>query len=241
MLKAYFFHHTGHAFVKLWSKSRSSLSAEITKKIIGCLLFTPVKTRWNSLFEAFDKIISVESDLDRLCEALDLEKFEKEELNYIKEYLSLMKPIATYIDALQADNILYGHLMPYILSCAMKLKIVSNKKSLPKLHRVGLDLYSTLMNDRFSYLFDLKDPKCRFAFTASLLIPSIKLGWTKSKVFKEPLDHQAIIEICATEIMENLDFENFQTELDKNLKRKTKKNALKTPSEDELLFYGKSK
>lgn len=61
-------------------------------------------TRWNSYYEAVKKIIAANSKLAELCTALGLPLFLQTDVSFLKEYLSVMAPVATSLDILQGEQ-----------------------------------------------------------------------------------------------------------------------------------------
>ena len=62
----------------LWNKfGRSAKGKEAVEELCGILLIRPVETRWNSLFDAIERLIQIkktkgEAVLDALCDRLDM-------------------------------------------------------------------------------------------------------------------------------------------------------------------------
>ena len=62
----------------LWDKfGRSAKAKEAVEELCGILLIRPVETRWNSLFDAIERLIRItktkgEAVLDALCDRLDV-------------------------------------------------------------------------------------------------------------------------------------------------------------------------
>lgn len=103
------------AFSKLNSlcrKANKPKSSEIIYDSLKCALKVPCKTRWNSLFDCIKHLLKFEiDDLNIVMEKLELVPFLSKDIEFLKEYLAVMYPIATGIDDLQANSY-YGFFMP---------------------------------------------------------------------------------------------------------------------------------
>ena len=89
----------------LWNlTSRSTKAADTTSDILGFRLSVPCVTRWNSYYEAVKKIIAANSKLAELCTALGLPLFLQTDVSFLKEYLSVMAPVATSLDILEGEQ-----------------------------------------------------------------------------------------------------------------------------------------
>lgn len=78
----------------LWNRqSRSSLSADLIKGVLGIYLITPNDTRWNSLLDSLTQLLSLIkkklSELKEIFKKLKLEFFTVEEIQFIEKYVSV--------------------------------------------------------------------------------------------------------------------------------------------------------
>lgn len=137
------FDHSMKKIQDLWNKcGRSTKAAEFCTQIIGitfpvisityCCTYititgrqlpTPCATRWNSFFDSLRVLLSVDPiKLRKLCEKLQVPPIEQDEHNLLREYLSLMAPIAIYLDVLQGEkNCFLGLVLPTIMMLKSKL------------------------------------------------------------------------------------------------------------------------
>uniref|UniRef100_A0A8C6KMI4 BED-type domain-containing protein n=1 Tax=Nothobranchius furzeri TaxID=105023 RepID=A0A8C6KMI4_NOTFU len=99
----------------LWTKaSRSTLAAEQVEEISRRKLMVPTSTRWNSLYEAISRILTIPSnELNPLCVKLGIKCFTEKEYPFLKEYISVMKPLTVALDILQGDECPYGALLQH--------------------------------------------------------------------------------------------------------------------------------
>ncbi|KAJ8345565.1 hypothetical protein SKAU_G00297580 [Synaphobranchus kaupii] len=99
----------------LWNMQNGSAEAsDIIQEGLGCQLKVPNVTRWNSTFQALERLKACtagrEHDLDEVCGRLDVLQFKKAELTFIQEYVTTMAPLAKALDVLQSgqDGLLWG-------------------------------------------------------------------------------------------------------------------------------------
>lgn len=106
-----------HALSKLqavWMFPRKSSKAKsICKEVLGSLLRIPCITRWNSKFDAVEKVFSfgiekinayIEKLKVNLKNSEHLNKLEKEDWIMLGIYIKVMKPIAVSLDRLQGEK-----------------------------------------------------------------------------------------------------------------------------------------
>ena len=158
----------------LTSRSSTQKSDKI-RKICGSLFIKPGTTRWNSEHDSLEdlvaKLATREDNFDELMIELGLQKFTKEEIAFVKEYVMVMKPLAVTLDVLQADNIGLGHCLPNIVSLRNNLiDILTEKclefcKPLVKAILVGIE-------KRFSHYF-IDD----YYILSALTVPMFKTYW----------------------------------------------------------------
>ncbi|KAK1891406.1 Phosphoheptose isomerase [Dissostichus eleginoides] len=80
-------------------------------------LMVPTSTRWNSLYEAISRIITIPlNELNPLCVKLGIKCLNEREYQFLKEYCTVMKPLTVALDILQGDECTYGALLPTLTS-----------------------------------------------------------------------------------------------------------------------------
>lgn len=82
----------------------------------GRQLPTPCQTRWNSYFDSLNVLLSINVLKFRtFCEKMQVSPIDLDERNFLKEYVAVMEPIATYLDLLQGEvNCFLGLVLPSI-------------------------------------------------------------------------------------------------------------------------------
>ena len=168
----------------LWNKaSRSTVAAKAVLNAVKFALIVPNATRWNSYYQAVDKVCDVvrkhsETTLNDICTSISVALFRPVDIAFILEYSHVMQPVAQALDILQSEDKCYiGILLP---------TLVSLKKQLLKAHqglKLALPLVDALLRGietRFQGYFDRKD-----LILASLTHPLFKLRWLEDADAKE--------------------------------------------------------
>ena len=90
------------------------MASEIVEDVFLKKLLVPCSTRWNSFQNAVERITEIPlNDLTTICDRLGLKCFSDRELQFLKEYCSITKPLTTALDIVQGeDNCYYGTLLP---------------------------------------------------------------------------------------------------------------------------------
>ena len=112
----------------LWRKaSRSPQASEIVQRMAGMAVVVPIEVRWNSYYNAMDKIrlIINKMSVDNykiLCAELEIEALRNNEILFLREYCEVMKPVANALDIVQGEFQSYiGILLPMIILLKQKL------------------------------------------------------------------------------------------------------------------------
>lgn len=97
----------------LWTKaSRSTSASEAVEEVNKRKLLVPTSTRWNSFFNALQRVIEIPlNDLNILCTKLKVKCFKDKEYQFLHKYCTATKPLTVALDILQADCP-YGTLLP---------------------------------------------------------------------------------------------------------------------------------
>jgi hypothetical protein len=154
----------------------------------------PNCTRWNSQFDAFQRMqhLLAESDdnLHSLFRDLDLPKLQPSEVSFISEFVEVMKPVARALDTLQGEtNTHLGFLLPTI---AVLTDIIQSQE--------GKTVYCDPLIKGILRGLDKRFGKCftddKF-IVASVSHPKFKLKWIKNedqkdsykKILKREIDY----------------------------------------------------
>uniref|UniRef100_A0A1I8NJF1 Uncharacterized protein n=1 Tax=Musca domestica TaxID=7370 RepID=A0A1I8NJF1_MUSDO len=163
---------------QIWHKCHRPKSAEIISAVLSSQLITPCVTRWNSLYDSVKKLLEHKHKLGELCYRLGVPSFLGSEIEYLEEYLKVLKPIAEGIDFLQGEqNMFFGYFIPTLVSIKMKLRRLENE-NLAFLERVNIEMQKAL-HKRFEKYFYLKEDSLD-AVIAAIVIPDVKLRFLKT-------------------------------------------------------------
>lgn len=161
----------------LWNSSRRPKSSEIIQEVLGCQLIYPCSTRWNSMFDSIENILRHKDHLNILLERLSLSsKFKEQEIKYLEEFSSIMRPIACALDCLQAqNNCYYGQLLPTIFSLRIRMQKLVDSQESSHVTALTSELMINL-NRRFEKFFNLSE-EVNDAIIATCFHPNFKLRW----------------------------------------------------------------
>uniref|UniRef100_A0A9J8C1H8 BED-type domain-containing protein n=1 Tax=Cyprinus carpio carpio TaxID=630221 RepID=A0A9J8C1H8_CYPCA len=139
----------------LWNKAHhSTVAADAVLSIANMKLLVPCVTRWNSEYSAVQKVVSLTDS----------------QLTYLKEYVDVLKPVATALDILQGEQKCYlGIVIPTLLTLKRKLQEkISNTQFFSEI----IDTTVKAVDSRFKQLFDSVDAKL-----ATMTVPQFRLWW----------------------------------------------------------------
>lgn len=173
----YFKQHSS-AFMKLnriWKCSNQPKASEKIVEILGSAIHRPVAPRWNSVYDCVKKILAKDTTkMIELMKALEIQEFSSNEFLFLHEYVKVLKPIANAIDYLQAECN-YASLLPIVHNTRQDLLQLKGEKL--KFCQPLLTAVLKGMDQRFSYLFDFNDERCKPALIATCTHPYFKTRW----------------------------------------------------------------
>ena len=179
-------HHTAMSKASaLWNKSGRPKSAEVIKEVLGCSLRLPCVTRWNSLYDAIVLLLKHRDKLNETLQRLSLPIFRPNEINFLSEYVTVLKPIACALDRLQGEeDAFYGVILPTLFIVEGKLEeLASRGLSSLRYCRPLVDALLKELQKRFGCFLQLsrENPAVVNAIIASTTHPYFKLRWLKLK------------------------------------------------------------
>ncbi|KAE9536961.1 hypothetical protein AGLY_006768 [Aphis glycines] len=134
--------------------SRSSVASDKVYEHCNCKFPIPVITRWNSKYDATQKVLTHKKQLDILFDVLKLNKLKPNEWLFLEEYCLLLKPLSNSLDKLQGEKNSYlGYVAPTLIVLRKLLIQSSNVKYCKPLASA---LISSL-EKRFNYIYDLNE------------------------------------------------------------------------------------
>ncbi|XP_065318701.1 uncharacterized protein LOC135926697 [Gordionus sp. m RMFG-2023] len=89
-------------------QNMSSKMADILLEKLGRYLIAPNKTRWNSYYQSMkliDKMLSEKfSEVKQVCDQIGFAMFRQEECFFVKEYATVMEPLAISLKILERED-----------------------------------------------------------------------------------------------------------------------------------------
>lgn len=93
----------------------------------GKALTSPCPTGWNSYYNCIQDLLTVQEHLNETLRKLGLPSFKDNEIDYLTEYISCLKPIAETIRSLEGDKeTFYGCLLPELMKMRRMLSLLKN-------------------------------------------------------------------------------------------------------------------
>jgi hypothetical protein len=165
----------------LWnSVGRSTKAADAIREISPSKsLVIPNVTRWNSTFDAVHCLLGMEEKLPAICDAVNVVRFKACDLELLREYETVMKPLAETLDMLQGENTCYlGHLLPKLCQLRHKLNTIQERGMLIHAGPLLANISSSVSH-RFGDFLNLKteDESVKTAVVAAVSHPRYKLQW----------------------------------------------------------------
>ena len=120
----------------LWNaQNRSTNHADVIKAEVKKRLIVPNQTRWNSTFDAVAALCGFftthRSELIRAMTRIGVPTFTAEDIEYLKEYVLVMNPVAKALDKLQGESQAYlGCMLPTVTLTVMNLKNIQERSQL---------------------------------------------------------------------------------------------------------------
>jgi hypothetical protein len=108
----------------LWNAThRSTKASDAVRAITEKAVITSGATRWNGQYDAVTRLLEIGSKLGDVCQAADVPKYKKLELECLEEYVAIMQSVAIAIDKLQAEKESYfGTVLPTLCIIQNKLQ-----------------------------------------------------------------------------------------------------------------------
>ncbi|KAG5840883.1 hypothetical protein ANANG_G00193410 [Anguilla anguilla] len=163
-------------------------AAEVIEESCKIQLIRPNATRWNSLFLAVERILTIikdqgEGSIRTVCSTLKLPMLNPVEISFLDEYSRTMSPVAKAINILQGEvNVQMGWLLPTLNLLISKLdRIWINSKYCKPL----VDALQNGLQKRFGDM--LTEPEL---IAAAILVPKFETSWTTDEsILKKGLDY----------------------------------------------------
>lgn len=115
------------------------------------------------------------------------------DIDFLKEYATILEPIATAIEYLQKNNCYYATVLPMVYSLKDNLMDVKNRSKVQFCQPL-LDAILNGVDQHFDHLFDLSNEKSTPAIIATCTHPFFKMRWLKGDL-KTPTNTNQILDL----------------------------------------------
>lgn len=177
----------------LWNLlSRSTVASDICFKECNCKFPVPIITRWNSQFDAIQKLLTRKTKLSTLFEQLKLQKLRLEEIEFLEEFVMIMSPLATSLDILQGEKMCFlGMVAPTIIILKQKLSYFTHLSYCKPL----VNGIIVALEKRFKHIYDFDCPDSKLYIISAISLPRFKLNWVP----------ESYMEICKELFLKEVD------------------------------------
>lgn len=188
---------------------RSSYAKSLCKEYLGCILIVPTETRWNSEFDAVSKgcdkdvkpkiNVLIEKIKVEIPKASHLQTLSPMDWAVLDEYITVMKPIATFLDILQREtNGAQGYILPAVTSMLYRINNIAGSNLLLLFKRTALDV----IKKRFERYLSVND------FNHDLVLASVSIPKFKTDFIQNDEDkwkaREILLERCKRVAMETI-------------------------------------
>lgn len=175
-------------------QNMSTLAAEMIYKHLERYLVVPGATRWNSMFDSLQLLLSKVDKLDDICRDLGVPLFKKpSETDFLKEYCQVLEPVATALDILQGEKeIFMGYLLPTLKCVRTALLDQDDLQYCQPLRNALIAGF----DKRFSHLFSKVENRM-----SAFLLPKFKFDWLEEE--ERALAREGLLEIIKKELRKN--------------------------------------
>lgn len=191
----------------IWKCLRSPKASEALRELLGLALKKPVVTRWNSLFDALQQLVTCKEKI--LClSARDRsnipirDPMTTSDFRYLEEYLKCTKDLAEAIDLLQGEsNCHYGYLLPALLHLKRQMLLLKDGSTI-SICKPIVEATIRALETRFRNFFDVSQAG-KAAAIAAASHPLFKLRWLRGlpeRAHKEVYD--SVVDAVAEQIAE---------------------------------------
>lgn len=171
----------------LWVlRRRSSMAKQLCIKIIGRSLLIPCETRWNSRYDAIERVF--ESGLEKINEliramkskmksAANLQELTTNDWAVITQYSRVMSPIAKSLDILQGEfNCSQGYILPTLIAMEHRISLLEGGNLLNHFRTIALQI----ITDRFGEYMQINDSN-RELVLAAVSHPRFKTDFIRTQ------------------------------------------------------------
>lgn len=154
--------------------------SEEAKSIVEDIFIHPlIGSKVTDTYNSVSNLVNCDSEfVNRTLNELKIAQFTENDINFFKEYVIILEPIATAIEYLQKNNCYYATLLPMIYSMKDNLMDVKNQGKI-QLCQTLLTTILSAVEHKFQYLFEFDNEKCHPALISTCTHPFFKMRWLK--------------------------------------------------------------
>ena len=164
----------------MWNKqSRSTLSAVDIEEADMKRLIIPNQTRWNSTFNAMERIheLICEKDIaamNAMCDKIHVPNFSANEVKFISEFVEVMRPLSQALNILQCEiKAFMAYLLHTLVDLEDKLQLFESN-TIIRLCKPLVQAFLTGIDQRFGSVFMSQE-----LIAAAIVHPKFKTFWIK--------------------------------------------------------------
>lgn len=164
---------------RVWSVLSQQKANEILFAHLNSSVRHPPDTRWNYQFDSlFDFMKKDQEKLRSAMIDLKMEPLSPIDIDFLNEYLVVMKPLAVLLDHLQQSDCYFGILLPSLYATKQNLMdLISNEDNPVKYCKPLIKCILDSIDDRFRNVLDFDSDEGQIAAIASCSHPFFKLKW----------------------------------------------------------------
>ncbi|XP_066970541.1 uncharacterized protein [Macrobrachium rosenbergii] len=211
----------------IWQQLSRPNQANIVESILKCSPLLPSTSSYISLHDSIQVLLEHRTKLSDVTKALSLPQFEDQELDYLSEYIMVLKPIAKALKRWQSDkDCFYGCLIPTLFATERKLKALLQSQ-LQYCQPILAKIMEAFKKNFDSFLH--LDNSVNGAIIACASNPQFKLKWLTIKEEMNTSEHRKRVQ----------DFLVLAVKTEISLSTQKQQNYHSDDSSDESFYYGK--
>lgn len=164
---------------RLWSVLSQQKANETLFSHLNSSVHHPPTTRWNFQFDSLVDLMK--KDQEKLKSAmidLKMEPLSSIDIDFLNEYLTVMKPLAGLLDHLQQSDCYFGMLLPSLYATKQQLMDLKSDNNNPvKYCKPLIESVLDGIDSRFGNILDFDSEIGQNAVIASCSHPFFKLKW----------------------------------------------------------------
>lgn len=164
---------------RLWRVLSQQKANQILFSHLGSSVHHPPSTRWNYEHDSLHDLMK--KDQEKLRSAmieLGMDPLSSIDLDFLKEYSAIMKPLAGLLDHLQKSDCYFGILLPSLYATKQNLMdLISSEDNPVKYCKPLIRAILEGIDERFGNVLDFDSDEGQIAAIAACTHPFFKLKW----------------------------------------------------------------